>query len=154
MQGFEARDPLPLRFVMYFPTGGTLSDANLTNSALLEAVAEILCLHFGGVTSYPAMGRYKRATGELQSDSVQVLEAYCETRAWEHSAAFVFTLAETIAALLGQESLACSVGGWMHLMKPHPAGPPRFPAEADLAGALAAAVDERSPRPLPPSSSP
>lgn len=109
--------PLLRRFVIYVPAGDG-STQPVPEGALTAAVAEILCERFGGVTSYPATGRFTLASGAIQTESVMVLESYCEQEAWNRDHAALHELAKVLARLLRQESIAYSVDGRMSLVEP------------------------------------
>lgn len=110
----ESRNsPLPIRFVIYLPDPG---DGDGTGIA--TAVKQMLCDRFGGVTSYPAVGVFKRVSGKNLEENVQVLESFCEKTRWNQEEAFVHSLAEMIATLLDQESVACLVEGRMYFVAP------------------------------------
>jgi len=138
--------PLPLRFVIYIPAEAPGSLQEGSAEAAAEAVAELLCERFGGVTCYPATGIFKGASGAHQKEEVQVLECFCELECWAGQQGFVHTLAGTIAAMLGQESIACSVNGRMNLVPPDPRAQGEIPAGEDPwePGILAAAVERLS----------
>jgi len=114
---FTNQGALPRRFVIYVPAGprGIQPTAD---GPVTEAVATILCDRFGGVTSYPAKGSFTRDSGAMQTESVMVLESYCEPGVWDTNRAFMEHLAATLASLLNQESIACSLDGRMELVKP------------------------------------
>jgi hypothetical protein len=84
----------------------------------MKEVQGILCKRFGGVTSYPAVGLFKRASGAPEEERVQVLESFCAPDAWRENEGFLIKMAEVIGAILKQESIACQVNGWMHLIGP------------------------------------
>jgi hypothetical protein len=109
---------LPLRIAMYLPTSAGVADA----SAALPAVERFLCETFGGATSYPAAGLFKRSSGSIERETVQVVEAYCEAAAWEKAKPLIWAWAAKLATLLGQESIACSVQGRLHFIGPDPSG--------------------------------
>jgi hypothetical protein len=109
---------LPVRFVIYIPSEPELADAGSCSSQLMKEVQSILCNRFGGVTSYPAVGLFKRASGVPQEERVQVLESFCAPEAWKANERFLVKMAEVIGAILKQESIACQVNGWMHLIGP------------------------------------
>lgn len=120
--------PLLRRFVIYVPAGDG-SAQPVPDGPLTSAVAEILCERFGGVTSYPATGRFTLASGAIQTESVMVLESYCEQEAWNRDHAALHELAKVLARLLRQESIAYSVDGRMSLV-----GPDGDAGEGNLAG--------------------
>ena len=105
--------PLPIRFVIYLP-----GSAEGDGAGIATAVKQMLCDRFGGVTSYPAVGVFKRVSGTNLEESVQVLESFCEKARWEQEEAFVHSLVEVIATLLDQESVACLVEGRMCFVAP------------------------------------
>lgn len=112
--------PLPLRFAIYIPAA---PEPGVPESAALEvtaAVRTILCDRFGGVTSYPALGLFKRESGVNQQEEVHVLESFCEVEVWEARGSFLLTLAGVIAAVLEQERVACLINGRMYLIQPDP----------------------------------
>ncbi len=114
---FTTRGALPRRFVIYIPAGPR--DLQPTaDGPVTEAVAIILCKRFGGVTSYPAKGSFTRDSGDIQTESVMVLESYCEPEVWDANRTFMERLAGTLASLLNQESIACSLDGRMELINP------------------------------------
>ena len=117
----QAAAPLPLKFVIYIPLGDGGKERNSQGRSMVKEVQAVLCSRFGGVTSYPAVGMFKRASGVPEEERVQVLECFCEQEAWEEQQLFLYRMAGLIGALLKQESIACQVNGRMHLIDPDPA---------------------------------
>ncbi|WP_367870099.1 hypothetical protein [Luteolibacter sp. Populi] len=93
-----------------------------------DSVQKILSDLFSGATSFPAVGLFTRESGQKQTESIQVLESFCETAAWVANKGFLWALAQVVGALLEQESIACLVDGRMFLI-------PRL-EEIAMAGAL------------------
>lgn len=106
--------PRPHRFVLYLPVGEPAG----SHGDLIRVIETLLCERFGGVTSYPAVGLFKRSSGVLQREPVQVLESFCEVEVWEAEGAFMVAIAGAVAEILAQESVAFSLDGRMHLAEP------------------------------------
>lgn|GEM_PF-6049877 len=103
---------MPRHFVLYFPIG--CSGGN----ELCAPVEGIMCERLGGVTSYPARGTFKIEGGQRVSDSLQVLECFCEANQWAEQQPFFLTLAGAVGAILGQASIACAIDGRMQMVPP------------------------------------
>lgn len=83
--------------------------------ALVESTTAALADTFGGATASTALGYWRLATGEMQSESVTVVFAYAKELD-ETSVARVVTLAESIKAAANQESVAIELDGEMYFV--------------------------------------
>lgn len=118
MNPSESETPLPHRLVIYLPSRKKDETAIENFDRIAQVACNLLCERFGGVTSYPATGHFKKADGEIQRESVQVLEAFCEQANWQQEANYIKTLSAALAKQLAQESIACTVDGRMILVEP------------------------------------
>ena len=84
---------------------------------IVENTERTLCAWFAGVTSYPAMGCYRKKSGETQREPIRVLECYCEAGDWEKNAAAVMELADALRQELAQESLAWALDGRLKVVE-------------------------------------
>ena len=114
----EADGTLNRRFVIYLPSCRKDGSAIEGYQDLADAAARLLCELFGGVTSYPATGLFRRSTGEAQKEQVVALETFCESADWERRSNFLHRTAAMLAELLDQESIACSLDGRLSFVEP------------------------------------
>ena len=56
--------------------------------------------------------------GDRTSETIQVVEAYCEADEWLENEPFLRGMAEILCAVLSQEVIACAVDGRMELVPP------------------------------------
>lgn len=107
--------PAPKRFALYLP-----KEASEAVPGLIPAVELLFYRRFGGLTTYPAVGLYDSERGQIQREEVLVMECYGELDDWAEDGPKLHRLATILAAVLKQETIACSVDGRMHRVKPTP----------------------------------
>jgi hypothetical protein len=116
--------PAPKRFVLYLPKA-----ASEAVPGLIPAMELLFCRRFGGLTTYPAVGLYQSEGGEIQREEVFVMECYGELEGWMEDGPRLHHLAAVLAVILEQETIACSVDGRMHRIKPLAAAKVVLPSE-------------------------
>ena len=105
--------PAPKRFALYLPKVAANEVDNL-----ISTVEQFICRRFGGLTTYPAIGMYQNKRNELQREEVVVLEGFGELETWQEDGPALYTLALTLAVMLRQETIGCSVDGRMFFVEP------------------------------------
>jgi len=117
---FEHDKSLTRRFAIYLPGKDKSGKSIHGLDVAVDATMTLLCNAFGGVTSFPAAGRFQRESGGTQSEDILVLESFCETQAWVDHSEYLHAWAGILAAVLVQESIACLLDGKMILVPPSP----------------------------------
>lgn len=106
--------PKLIRFALYFPLGNGETELG----ALLQALEEFLCAAFGGLTSYPGTGLFRRQSGTIQRESVQVLEGYCSPEVWAMLDREIDRILPLLARAMNQQSIAFSYNGELRFVRP------------------------------------
>lgn len=106
--------PKLIRFALYFPLGNGETELG----ALLRTLEEFLCASFGGLTSYPGTGLFRRKSGTIQRESVQVLEGYCSPEVWAMLAREIDRILALLALAMNQQSIAFSYNGELRFVRP------------------------------------
>ena len=115
---FKNEKPLNRRFAIYLPGNDRNGEAIDGLDMAIDSTMSMLCDLFGGVTAFPAKGRFRRESGSTQCENIFVLESFCDFQSWNDSSHFLEMWAGTLAALLRQESIACLLDGKMTLVPP------------------------------------
>ncbi|MES2923124.1 MAG: hypothetical protein V4819_16325 [Verrucomicrobiota bacterium] len=115
---FDLPCPQNRRFALFLPSRSKEGVTIRSFDRVSEATARALCALFGGVTSYPANGMFRRETGIIQNEALVVLECFCQVETWNQHASSVRRLVTILGGLLDQESVACSLDGNMIFVSP------------------------------------
>ena len=115
---FEDEKPLNRRFAVYLPSEDKSGEPIHGLEIAIDSTMSMLCDRFGGVTSFPATGRFQRDSGSIQYENIFVLESFCDIESWNESSRFLQVWVGLLAAVLRQESIACLLDGKMVLVLP------------------------------------
>lgn len=105
----------PHRLCLYLPSQSQDGSVIEEFEDKADQIAQLLCGHFGGATSYPATGHFT-GRGGIQRESVRVVEFYCSSAKLAEERKFVQELVIRLRSDFNQESMALSVNGSLILL--------------------------------------